>query len=247
MSSDAPSAHPRQVFPLTHWSLVLRAGKSDTAPTRAALASLCQMYWFPLYAHARRRGHTPHDAEDLTQEFFARLLERDLLAAADPNRGRFRSFLLAAMNHFLNHEWEKGRTQKRGGGQPLLSLDAHAAEERFDAEPADRATPDQAFDRQWALALLDTVLTRLEAEYESAGKANLFAALRPTLAGSRETQPYAELCARLNLSEGAVKVAVHRLRKRYRDLIREEVAHTVATPEEVEAELRHLFLALAGT
>ena len=247
MTSGATSDQGPENFPATHWSLVLKAGKNDTTRAQAALSSLCQTYWFPLYAHARRRGHHPHDAQDLTQEFFARLLERQALALADPARGRFRSFLLAAMNNFLATEWEKARAQKRGTGRPMVSLDFSAAEERFDLEPADHATPDKAFDKQWALALLDEVLKKLETEYEREGKQALFAALRPALTGARESQPYAELSARLGMSQGAVKVAVHRLRQRYRDLVRQEIAHTVASPGEIDSEMRHLFAALAGS
>ncbi len=246
MTSESSSAGRRD-FPVTHWSLVLSVGKSDTTRAQAALSQLCQTYWFPLYAHARRRGYSPHDAEDLTQEFFAQLLERQALAVADPQRGKFRSFLLAAMNHFLATEWHKARAKKRGAGQLVISLDLSAAEQRFDLEPADNASPDKLFDRQWALALLDAVLQSLEAEYADAGKTDFFSALRPTLTGARESQPYAELAAKLGLSEAAVKVAVHRLRKRYRDLIRAEIADTLADPAEVEAEIRHLFAALAGS
>lgn len=250
MREDRPSPSsssrgaPRPEFVTTDWPAVLHAGQGGGTRAHAALARLCQTYWHPLYAYARRRGHAPHDAQDLTQEFFSRLLERRLLARADPLRGRFRSFLLASMNHFLANEWEKARARKRGGGRPALSLDLAAAEQRL--EPADDATPDKAFDKQWALCLLETVLTRLEQEFQREGKAALFALLKRTLAGARESQPYAELAAKLGLSEGAIKVAVHRLRRRYRDLIREEIALTVAAPEEVESEMRHLLEALAG-
>jgi RNA polymerase sigma-70 factor (ECF subfamily) len=247
MTSGAKSDKGPEDFPATRWSLVLKAGKNDTTRAQAALSSLCQTYWFPLYAHARRRRYNPHDAEDLTQEFFARLLERHALAWADPERGRFRSFLLAAMNNFLATEWEKARAQKRGAGRQVLSLDLAAAEERFDLEPADDATPDKAFDKQWALALLDEVLNKLESEYQREGKQVLFAALRPTLAGARESQPYAELSASLGMSQSAVKVAVHRLRRRCRDMVRQEIAHTVASPGEIDSEMRHLFAALAGS
>ena len=252
-NSDNPSTEtdePEQrgpAFVTTRWSLVLSAGKADTSRAHMALSKLCQTYWFPLYAHARRRGYNPHDAEDLTQAFFAQLLERRAIASADPQRGRFRSFLLSAMNNFLASEWHKARAQKRGAGQQLLSLDMSAAEQRFDLEPADDSTPDQAFDKQLALALLDEVLEKLEAEYAGDGKSDLFAALRPTLAGARESQPYAELCIRLGRSEGAVKVAVHRLRKRYRDLVRGEIANIVASPGEIDSEMRRLFAALAGS
>jgi len=243
-SSSQPA--PRPVFVTTHWSVVLHAGRGDSARAGLALARLCQTYWYPLYASARRRGYRAHDAQDLTQEFFSRLLDGRLLARADPGRGRFRSFLLASMNHFLANEWEKARAGKRGGGHPALSLDWAAAEERYDLEPADDATPDKAFDKQWALRLLQAVLTRLEQEYQREGKAALFGLLKKCLTGARESQPYLVLAARMGLSEGAIKVAVHRLRRRYRDLIREEIAQTVAAPEEVESEMRHLLEALAG-
>lgn len=233
-------------FATTHWSVVLRAGRRDAAGSREALARLCRAYWFPLYAQVRRRGYNAHDAQDLTQSFFARLLQNDLLGHADPTRGRFRSFVLTALKHFLSDEWEKAKAQKRGGGQVLISIDADAAERQFHAEPADASAPDQAFDRQWAVTLLRAVLAQLEQEYLAAGKARPFAVLKQTLTGSREGQPYAELAAELGLSEGAVKVAVHRLRRRYRELLESEIAHTVASPEEVAAELQYLFRALAG-
>ncbi len=238
-------ASPRSVFATTHWSVVLTAGRSDTAQAHVALEKLCRLYWYPLYAYVRRRGHSAADAQDLTQEFFARLLERRSLSAADPNRGRFRSFILTAMNHFLADEWKKGVAKKRGGGQALISLDMAAAEERFDLEPADDAAPDKLFERQWALTLLDEVLDRLEQEHQSAGKDGLFHALKQTLMGTRESQPYAELAPKLGLTENNVRVAVHRLRKRYRELIRNEIAQTVESPQDVEDEIRHLFNVLS--
>lgn len=236
----------RPVFVTTQWSAVLSAGRNDTTHAGDALARLCQAYWFPLYAYARRRGFSPHDAQDLTQGFFARLLEKQSLAAADPARGRFRSFLLTAMNHFITDEWHHARAQKRGAGQSVLSLDLAAAEQRYDLEPADDATPDRIFDRQWALAVLGQVLDRLETEYRREGRAELFSALKQTLAGTRESQPYAELAAGLAMSEGAIKVAVHRLRKRYRELLRAEIAGTVESDSDAKAEMDHLFKALAG-
>ena len=234
-------AGQQAAFVTTHWSVVLKAGRSDTTHAREALARLCQTYWYPLYAHVRRRGHSAHDAQDLTQAFFLCLLERQSLADADPNRGRFRSFLLGAMNHFLADEWAKRQTQKRGGGRRILSLDLAAAEERFDLEPADTAAPDRAFDRQWATALLDAVLEKLQNEYRQEDKIELFNALKQTLAGKRESQPYAQLAAQLGMNEGAVRTAVHRLRKRYRELLQAEIAHTVSSPEEVKEELNYLF------
>lgn len=233
------------VFVTTKWSVVRAAGRHDTTRALAALEKLCRTYWYPLYGYVRRRGHSPEDAQDLTQEFFAQLLGGRLLASADPNLGRFRSFLLAAMNHFLTDEWKKARAQKRGGGCEMLSLDWAAAEERYDLEPADDSSPDRNFERQWALALLSEVLMRLELEYQQEGKAELFNALKQTLTGTRESQPYAQLAAELGMNENAVKVAVHRLRKRYRELIREEIAGTLERPEEIEEEMRHLFGALA--
>lgn len=220
------------------------AGGSDTTSARAALEKLCRTYWYPLYAYVRRRGHSPEDAQDLTQEFFARLLEGQSLAGANPELGRFRSFLLTAMNHFLTDEWKKANAKKRGGGSQVLSLDWAAAAERFDLEPAENSAPDKIFEKQWALALLAEVLNRLEKEYD--GKKELFAALKQTLMGSRESQPYEELAAGLGMSESAVKVAVHRLRKRYRELIREEIAGTLDRSQDVEQEMRALFRSLAG-
>lgn len=231
----------QSVFLTTNWSVVLTAGRRDTTRACAALESLCQTYRYPLYAYVRRRGHSPEDAKDLTQGFFACLLERQSIANADPGRGRFRSFLLGAMNHFLATEWAKLQTQKRGGGCELLSLDLAAAEQRFDLELADAATPDNAFDKHWATALLDEVLNRLEAEYHREGKAVLFDALKQTLTGARQSQPYAALATRLDTSEGAVRTAVHRVRKRYRELLRDEIANTVSSPEEVNEEIRYLF------
>lgn len=218
----------------------------DTTQARDALAKLCQTYWFPLYAYVRRRGHGPHDAEDLTQSFFLCLLEQKSVANADPNRGRFRSFLLGAMNHFLANEWKKERAQKRGGGRKILSLDLAAAERRFDLEPADNATPDKAFDRHWATTLLNEVLSRLEGEYRQEGRIDLFDALKQTLAGTRESQPYMELAGRLDMNEGAVRVAVHRLRRRYRELLEAEIANTVGSQEDVKEEMRYLVKVMSG-
>lgn len=229
----------------THWSMVLAAGRSDTPRAQAALETLCQSYWPPLYAYARRRGHSPEDAQDLTQEFFARLLERGSVAGARPEKGRFRSFLLASMNHFLADAWDKARAQKRGGGK-VISLDLATAETQLGQSPADQLTPEQAFEHRWAITLLELVYQRLEQEYQQDKKGELFAALRTALTGERSAVPYAALAAPLGMSEGAVKVAVHRLRQRYRELLRATIAETVAGPEEVEDELRHLFAVLAG-
>jgi RNA polymerase sigma-70 factor (ECF subfamily) len=224
--------------------VVLSAGRNDTTRARAALSHLCEVYWYPLYAYVRQRGCSPEDAQDLTQEFFARLIEKGSLAHADPARGRFRSFLLAAFTHFLTHEWEKTRALKRGGGQAAVSLDLAAAERWYALEPVDPSTPEKAFEKRWALALLQAVLDRLESEYRQEGRQELFEALQASLTGPRESQPYSVLAARLKMTEAAVKVAVHRLRKRYRELLRAEIADAVNEPEEVEEELRYLFAAL---
>ena len=190
-ANSSETARPKNYFATTHWSIVLQAGSgNDTARSRAALARLCQAYWYPLYAYVRRRGHSAEDAQDLTQAFFAQLLERQSLANADPKRGRFRSYILAAMNNFLVNEWKQARAKKRGGDQQLISLDLAAAEERFDLEPADNSTPDKIFEKQWALTLLNEVLERLDAEYQSENKSQLFAELKQTLMGTRESQPY---------------------------------------------------------
>ena len=252
-SSDEPAIPPSSeagqrhaAFVTTHWSVVLTAGRSDTTRAQAALARLCQAYWYPLYAYVRRRGYGPPDAQDLTQEFFARLLAQNWLAQADRERGRFRTFLLAALSHFLANEWDKARAQKRGGAVQFVPLQLDNAETRYGHEPADPVTPEQCFERRWALALLDEVLNRLRQEQVAAGAGALFDTLKPCLAGTRQAQPYAALAAELGMTEGAVKVAVHRLRHRYRQLLREEIANTVATPGEVDEEMHHLFAVLAG-
>ena len=242
-SSEAGQRRP--VFVTTHWSVVLTAGRSDTTRARAALEQLCRNYWHPLYAYVRRAGHSREEAQDLTQEFFARLLAQNTVARADPARGRFRSFLLVSLKHFLANEWEKAHARKRGGGAPLIPLDFDTAETRWVQPVAPGDTPDRAFDRQWALALLEVVLGRVRKEYADSGRDELFVGLKDTLTGGRSEIPYRELAARLGLSEGAVKVAAHRLRQQYRERLREEIASTVAGPEEVEDELKLLFAALS--
>ncbi len=237
---------PPGCFCTTHWSVVLRAGLNDTTAARGALEQLCEKYWPPLYAYVRRAGHSREEAEDLTQAFFEQLLAQQTVVRADPARGRFRSFLLASLKHFLSHEWEKTRALKRGGRAQLLPLEFDTAETRFAQPVAPGDTPDRAFDRQWALALLGLVLSRLRGESSGAGREDLFLGLQDTLSGGRAEIPYRDLGARLGMSEAAVKVAAHRLRRRYRELLREEIANTVAGPEEVEGELRELFAALAG-
>ena len=237
---------PAACFVTTHWSVVVTAGHSDTPRSQAALEKLCRAYWYPLYAYARRRGHAPEDAQDLTQEFFARLLARNWVGSADPEKGRFRTFLLTAMNHFLADEWDRVTAQKRGGGQRVLPLEVESAETRFQLEPPDPLTPEMIYERRWAQTLLETVFEQLRQAYEAEGKAALFTELKGSLVQARAAVPYAELAGRLSLREGALRVAVHRLRQRYRELLRAEIAHTVAEPGEVEEELRYLFRVLAG-
>jgi len=235
----------RPVFVTTHWSVVLTAGRSDTTRAQDALANLCRTYWYPLYAYVRRRGYSPEDAQDLTQEFFARLLERKAVATVAREKGRFRSFLLASMNHFLSDERDKARAQKRGGGQ-VFAIDWQTAETRLGEIPAENFTPEKAYEHRWALTLLEQVYRGLETEYCAQGKSALFETLRVTLAGQSDAAPYAELARQLKMTENAIKVAVHRLRQRYRARLRDTIAATVSGPEEVEDELRYLFRTLAG-
>jgi len=238
--------NPAQVFPSTHWSVVLAAQADNPARARAALEQLCSVYWYPLYAYLRRRGHQPPDAEDLVQGFIAHLLERQFFQVADPDKGRFRSYLLASLNHFVADVADRNGRQKRGDGKPLLSLDAVTAERRYAQEPADPSNPEQLFERRWALTLLDTVLHRLEMEATESGRADLFRQLKGVLLGERGGVPYAKLAPQLGLSEAALTMTVHRLRRRYRELIRDEIAHTVSRPVEIEEEMRHLFQILGG-
>jgi RNA polymerase sigma-70 factor (ECF subfamily) len=242
-SAQYSSAPEKGGFATTRWSMVLSAAASDTEAAGGALAALCESYWYPLYAFVRRAGHSAHDAQDLTQEFFTRLIAKSWLHDVQPERGRFRSFLLVAMKHFLANEWDRARRLKRGGGQMPVSVDAGLAEERYAREPADSATPEQIFERRWAYTLLAKVLARLRQEFAAIRKDQVFAELEPALTGAK--LDYAEIATRLHLNEGAVRVAVHRLRVRYRDLVRAEIAETVATGAEVDAELKHLFAALA--
>jgi RNA polymerase sigma factor (sigma-70 family) len=240
---DAGTPYHAGMFATTHWSLVSAAKDPDAPEARQALADLCGAYWFPVYAYVRRCGHDRHAAEDLTQAFFARLLEKNDLAAADRTRGRFRTFLLTACQHFLANQNDHATAKKRGGGKAHFSLDFAAAEGRFAHEPADAETPERAFERRWALELLDRALAELRQEYVESGRGKLFDALKGCLMAGAET-PYAELAAGLNMTEGAVKVAVHRLRQRYRDRLREAIGRTVADPEDVDDEVRDLFAAL---
>jgi RNA polymerase sigma-70 factor (ECF subfamily) len=238
---STPSTSPGDMFATTHWTVVLAAGKRSTPEADRALEVLCRAYWFPLYAYVRRRGHSKHDAEDLTQAFFARFLEKNYLDGLNAERGRFRAFLLAALKHFLANEWDKSQRQKRGGQIPHLSLDWQTADTQFQLAAPAESSPDLAFDREWAVALLARVLARLSAECEVDGRGRQFAVLKQFLTANKNLSPQTEAAHALGLSIGAVRVAVHRLRKRYRQLLREEIAQTVAGPAQVDEEIRALF------
>ena len=227
-------------FETTEWSVVLAAGGEQSSAVRAALATLCETYWYPLYAYVRRQGHTADDARDLTQAFFARFLEKQAVLDVRRERGRFRSFLLASIRNFLLNEAVHRRTLKHGGGQVVLSLDFETAEGRYLREPQDARTPERVFDRRWALTVLDRVLRRLRREWLDTGKGLEFDRLKDCLSGESPVGGYRELGQTLGLTEGAVKVAVHRLRRQYRRLLREEIARTVATDQAVDEEIRYL-------
>jgi RNA polymerase sigma factor (sigma-70 family) len=246
MTSDCASAGtPGDIFATTHWTVVLAAGQRSSPAAQHALEELCKTYWFPLYAYIRRRGYAKADAEDLTQAFFARLLEKNFLANLDSEKGRFRAFLLAALKHFLANERDKARTQKRGGGEAPLSLDWQTADTKFQVAATNEPSPDKAFDREWALALLAKVIERLQEECAADGKARLFGQLKMFLTAGKAESAQRDVAAALGLEEGAVRVVVHRLRKRYRQLLRDEIAHTLSDPAMVDEELRALFGAFA--
>jgi RNA polymerase sigma-70 factor (ECF subfamily) len=223
--------------------MVLEAGGSSTEG-KSALEHLCRTYWYPLYLYVRRQGHPVEDAQDLTQQFFARLLEREYLRLADKTRGRFRTFLLSSLKRFLINEWKQANRQKRGGGFEFVSRDADTVEGRFLAEPADHRTPDKAYERQWALVVLGRVLEQLRAEFASVGRALVFDALKPQLIGDGCDDSYAEIGRRLGMTEANLKVTMHRLRHRFRDLLKQEIRQTVANQTEVEEEIQHLIVAL---
>ncbi len=233
-------------FATTRWSLVLAAEDRQAPQAQRALSVLCTAYWYPLYAYVRRRGHDVQQAEDLTQEFFARFLEKDYLQVVDREKGKFRSFLLASFQHFLNNEHDRAIARKRGGGQQHLSLDCQAAEGRYQVEPFHSMTPEKLFERRWALTLLDRVLARLREEMSGKGNGRLFEALKESLARDRDAVPLSQVAAALEMTEAAVKVAAHRLRKRYRALLREEIEQTVHEAGQVEEEIRALFTALGS-
>ena len=233
-------ASERHWFATTHWSVVLHAAGSVSPQSETALEILCRNYWYPLYAFIRRRGYDHEAARDLTQEFFAQLLAKRLLAGVDPAKGRFRSWLLGVLKHFLAHEWAKTQAQKRGGGTTTFSFDELEAENRYLAEPADQPDPEKLFDRRWAFTLLDHAATHLREEYDSAGKGALFHELRGFVSTEGTVVSYEVAAARLQLSPAALKSAIHRLRQRYQELVRHEIAQTVVTTTEIDEEIRYL-------
>lgn len=246
--TDGPSIHTlagSSQFPTTRWTLVIAAGDRERKEARSALVSLCENYWYPLYAYLRRRGYPADQAQDLTQDFFIRMLEGRYLDRVDPEKGRFRSFLLTSLKFFVADEQDRQRAHKRGGGA-VVSLEFPSGEERYQREPAHGETPERIFERRWALAVLDRVVERLRAEFVQHGRPEHFDRLKIFLLGRAEA-PYATLALEMKTSEGALKVAIHRLRKRYRELFRQEIADTVADPAEVESELRFLAAVLTGS
>jgi len=243
----SPGAAAPGSFPSTHWSVVLAVGQSSNPAGQAALEQLCRAYWYPLYVYVRRRGYSPEDAQDLTQSFFERLLERDLLADLRPAGARFRSFLLHTMKNLLASEWTRAHAAKRGGASTILSLEDLNPEAHYQQEAVDTDSPDAAFERLWAGAVLQNALDRLRQEQVTAGKGELFDSLADSLTGAAPSQPHAQLAVQLGMTEAAVKMTIHRLRRRYGELLRQEVAQTVATPAEIDEELRHLLGALART
>lgn len=228
-----------RVFATTRWSVVLAAGYGEAAPAQRALETLCRAYWYPLYAYVLRKGYGPEEAKDLTQEFFSQLISKDRVRQADRNKGRFRSFLLARLDYFLAREWSRAHRQKRGGRFTFISMDE--PEHRYQLEPVDLETPERQFLRQWALTVLKQAMNALQQECEASDKAPLFREARNLISGERHGAAYAQISKTLQMGEGAVRVAVHRLRQRYGELLRHEIAHTVNSEAEVDEELRYLF------
>jgi RNA polymerase sigma-70 factor (ECF subfamily) len=232
-------------FATTRWSLVLAAGQKANARSAEALASLCEMYWYPVYAFIRRQGYRAEEGADLTQEFFARVLEKNYFHDADPARGRFRAFLCASIRHFLSNERDRARTLKRGGHQPPISLEVETAAGTYRLEPRDDLTPEKLFDRRWALILIERVLARLRDNHVSAGKGEMFDRLKGFLTGDSTGVLYADVAKALGMTEGAVKVAVHRLRRHFRDTLVQEIAETVSDPADIDAEIEYLLKAVS--
>ncbi len=248
MSTENPNPKtgvPGGIFATTHWTVVLAAGRTDSNQADVALEELCRTYWYPLYAYVRRQGRSREDAEDLTQGFFARLLEKNYLEGVSSEKGKFRAFLLMALKRFMANEWDRANSQKRGGGVLPLSLDWQDAETRYQINPAHELSPDKLYDRAWAVIVLERVITRLRDESGTEGRAGQYEQLKPFLMVGKGEIPYAQAAADLKMTEGAVRVAVHRLRRRYRELLRDEIAQTLANPAQADEEMQALFSALA--
>lgn len=240
-SAQQSRAPGPRVFATTRWSVVLAAGEGESAPSQRALETLCQAYWYPIYAYVIRKGYKVEEAQDLTQEFFAQVIAKNHFRLADPGKGKFRGFLLSTLDYFLAREWNRAHRQKRGGKFTFISMDEHPPGERHGLEPSDLETPERIFLRQWALAVLKQTMNALQTECEANGKALLFREAKNLISGERDGAAYGRISKTLDMGEGAVRVAVHRLRQRYGELLRNEVAHTVAKEEEVDEELRYLF------
>jgi RNA polymerase sigma-70 factor (ECF subfamily) len=245
-NSTTETSARRDVFATTHWTVVIAAGRGSSGEAEVALEELCRTYWFPLYVYVRRQTTTREDAEDLTQAFFARFLEKNYLEKLSSQKGKFRAFLLAALKHFLANEWDRANSQKRGSGVMPISLDWQNADARYQIEPVDNLSPDKVYDRAWAITLLQRVLARLRDENATEEKSRLFAQLRPFLMVGLNAVPYGEAATKLNLNEGAVRVAVHRLRRRYRELLREEISQTLSDASDIAEEMRTLFSAFSS-
>jgi RNA polymerase sigma-70 factor (ECF subfamily) len=241
-----PWAKVPGLFATTHWSVVLAAGQEASPQSAEALEELCRAYWYPLYVYVRRRGYGPEDAQDLTQGFFAALLTGKYLAQANRERGRFRTFLLTAFDNFLHNEHDRATALKRGGGREIVSWEEHTAEGRYAREPAGGLSPEQIYEKRWAATLLERVLARLRAEFDQAERRELFDQLKPHLWGEDEATPYAQLASRFNMSVSAIKVTVHRLRRRYRNVLREEIAQTVADAAEIDGEIQYLIRVMSA-
>jgi RNA polymerase sigma-70 factor (ECF subfamily) len=246
VSANSNSEAGRAVFASTHWSVVVDAGQNDSPKASEAMAQLCRAYWYPLYAYVRRKGYSAPDAQDLTQGFFAWLLARNYVSGADRQKGKFRSYLLGTFEHFLAREWRRAHAEKRGGGQAVFSLDETDAENRYLLEPAHELTPAKMFERRWATTLLEQAMRRLEEECRAGSKGALFDKVKELLSANAGESSYAEIAFSLGMTEGALKVAVHRLRHRYGELLRLEVAQTLASAEDIDEELRELFAVLRG-
>lgn len=240
-TQPSDSAAPGDIFATTRWTVVLAAGRRHAPQADRALEELCRAYWFPLYAYVRRRGYAKADAEDLVQAFFERFLSKNYLQGLSAERGRFRAFLLASLKNFLANEWKKSQRLKRGGGDTVLSLDWESADTKFQVASTTEPSPDKAFDREWAVTLLAQVIERLQAEFAAEGKARQFEQLKVFLTAGKGAVPHADVARSLSMDEGAVRVAVHRLRKRYRELLRDEIADTLADSAQVDEEMRALF------